>query len=100
MVGSTRSPLTGSVGPRPRNKTFLLSVPTTMKPPISTSSPAPTCLRVDKFWSWLGLWGDGVGVGVTVGLAVAVAVAVAVGVGVAVVFGVGVGVGVGVGTAL
>src|SRR4051812_28323944 len=91
-TGSANAPLTGKLGPRPRNKTFLLSVPTTINPPISTLSPLPTCLRVDRFWSWLG--GVGFGVGVAVGVGVGVGLGVAVGVAV------GVGVGVGFGAAL
>src|SRR3954470_3569727 len=96
-TGSAKAPATGRLGPSPRSSTFLFSEPTTINPPINTLSPLPTCLRVDKFNSWLGGVGVGVGVAVGVGLGVVLGVGVAVGLAVAVGVAVGVGVGDGVG---
>src|SRR5438105_1785757 len=84
------TPKPASEGPRPRTVTCLGALPVMIKPPISTSLPVSTRIRVEILRAWAEA---GVGVGVVVGVAVGVSVGVGVGVGVP---DVGVGVVVGV----
>ena len=99
----------------PRTSTCLGSVPVTMKPPMPTSLPVRTFIRVDRFNAWtgpgvgepvavavavaVGVGPPGVDVAVAVAVAVAVEVTVAVAVDVTVAVGVTVSVGVADGVA-
>src|SRR5204863_380214 len=92
-VGSASLLVTGRVGPITRRMTRLGALPVTMKPPMPTSAPVCTSIRVER----LRACAAGVGLGIAVGVGVAPGVGVAVDVGVGVAAGVGVDVGVDVG---
>src|SRR5438034_4290987 len=90
ITGSASAPVTVKEGPMARRMTRLGSLPVMMKPPMPTSAPVWTSIRVER----LSAWADGgVGVGEAVGVAVAVPVGPGVGVGGTDAEAVGVGLG-------
>src|SRR2546423_6489099 len=108
-VGSwsgSATPKTAREGPIPRMIMRLASLPSIMKPAISTLSPASTRKRVEILARCeldvgvaVGV-GEGIGVAVAIGVAVGVAAGLAVGVGLAVALGVAIGVELGTAVAV